>query len=208
MENSIDNLIPEQQHGSQTNTEHSVTANNREEALDLFKRAYKRLLNINIWHKLCGAASADFELKGAHGEIEHRLAEVNDHFKIDIPGPGTAAGDGFDWVRVESIEDKTNPDGEEEIFGMRVRSCSNPNNKEDGTAHFFTSDATSTFIIRRNANTVTVFIYGRNETPNTTAEKIADKFRNAAVGAGAIAGAAKIQWVLLAKGLLADGVPE
>lgn len=207
MEN-VNALVPEQQKGAESNTEYSVTANNREEALDIFKSAYKRLLNINIWHKLAGVHSAEFELKGEHGEIENRLAQVNDHFKIDIPGPGTSAGEGFDWVRVEAIEDKKNTEGEEESFGMRVRSCRNPNNKEDGTAHFFTSDATSTFIIRRKNNTITAFIHGRNETPNTEAKKVIDKIRNAAIGSLAIAGASKIQWAPLAKGLLADEVPE
>ncbi len=56
--------------------------------------------------QLSGKATADFELRDSHGKEEHRLARVNDYFKIDIPGPRSAAGDGYDWVKVEAIEEQ------------------------------------------------------------------------------------------------------
>ena len=56
--NENNELVPVQLKGGQSNTEHYVTARSREEALYIFKRAYKRLLNINIWHKLSGKGSA------------------------------------------------------------------------------------------------------------------------------------------------------
>ena len=60
MDSLINTLIPENTKGKPTDVEHSITLDNREEALDTFKRAYKRMLNVNIWHKLSGFASADF----------------------------------------------------------------------------------------------------------------------------------------------------
>ena len=45
-------------------------------------------------------------------------------------------------------------------------------------------------------------VHGRNEKPNTSAENLPDKIRNAVVGIGAVAGFAKIQWQKLVKGLL------
>jgi hypothetical protein len=54
-----------------------------------------------------------------------------------------------------------------------------------GTAHFFTSDATSTYIIQRDGLTVRALYHGRNEVPNTAAPKVTDKVRNALVAAGA-----------------------
>ncbi len=200
--------IPEQKTGSQTNTEHSVTAKSKEEALNIFKRACKRLLNINIWHKLGGSASADFELKNSNGEEESRLVKENDYFKIDIPGAGPKAGEGFDWVKVEKIEDKADADGDEESFLMTVRPSTDPNNSNKDIAHFLSDDATSTFVITRKNNTITASVHGRNEKPNTGAKGFLDKIRNAIIGTSAAAGVSKIQWKLLVKGLLADEMPE
>jgi hypothetical protein len=200
--------IPEQHSGTQTNTDNLVTGKSREEAQNIFKRACKRLLNINIWHKLGGTASAEFSLINNQGEEEDRLAKENDYFKIDIPAPGSKAGDGYDWVKVEKIEDRSNADAEEETFLMRVRPSTDPNNRSNDVAHFLSDDATSTFIISRKNNTVTASVHGRNEKPNTEASGILNKIRNAVVGTTAAAGVSKIQWKLLVKGLLADEVPE
>ncbi len=71
---------------------------------------------------------------------------MGDCVQIDIPGPGPASGEGYDWVRIEALEDNS-PASDEESCGMRVRSCKDPNINSDDTAHVFTSDATSTFLI-------------------------------------------------------------
>ena len=47
------------------------------------------------------------------GNETNRLAKVGDYFQINIPGPGPAAGAGYDWVEVEAIEDHANPDDED-----------------------------------------------------------------------------------------------
>ncbi len=206
--NENNEIVPEQFKGGQSNTEHSITADSRQEALDIFNRAYNRLLNVNAWRKLSGKATADFELIDPQGEGEHRLARVNDYFKIDIPGPGSAAGDGYDWVKIEELEDKTNPEAGEESVSMRVRPCTDPTNESTDVAHFFSDESTSTFVISRKGNTVIASVFGRNEKPNTDTEKVRDKIRNAAIGSTAIAGASKIQWAFLVKGLLADDAEE
>ena len=202
MDSLVKSLVPKNIKGKPTDLEYSVTLNTREEAVETFKRAYKRLLNSRIWHKLAGFGSAEFVLKDEEGDDTHRLAGVGDYFQIDIPGPGPGAGDGYDWVQVEEIEDHTNPGAEEESFGMRVRSCKNPKKPENTTAHFFTSDATSTFIIERKGNTVSVSYHGRNEVLNTDSGKLKDRIRNAVVGAGAMAGISEWQWSRLIKSFL------
>ena len=194
--------IPQQLKGAHTNTEHSVTANTKEEAHALFKMGCNRLLNINAWNKLCGTASADFRLINKNGEEDNSLAKENDYFKIDIPGLGPASGEGYDWVKVEKIEDRTNSSVDEESFLLRVRPSTNPNNDIDDIAHFLSDEATSSFVISRKDKTVTASVFGRNEVPNKNAEKVVDKIRNALVGVGAIAGGSKIQWKLLVTGLL------
>ncbi|MEP6948697.1 MAG: hypothetical protein ABI863_05465 [Ginsengibacter sp.] len=105
-------------------------------------------------------------------------------------------------MQVEAIEDKTNPDAEEESFGMRVRSCKNPNKAGNDVAHFFTGEATSTFIIHRANDTVSASYHGRNEVLNTDTGKLKDTIRNTIVGAGAIVGISELQWSRLIKSFL------
>ena len=200
--------IPEQHIGVESNTTHSLTAKNKEEAQDIYTRACERLLNINTWHKLSGTGSADFKLVEKDGNEVYRLAKENDYFKIDIPGPGSVTGQGYDWVKVEKIEEVSDTEQDRQQFSIRVRPSSNPTNIKDDVAHFLSDEATSTFIISRDKNIVTAGVFGRNETPNKNVEKIVDKIRNIIVGSGALAGASKIQWKSLVKGLLADEIPE
>lgn len=198
----VNTLIPENIKGKPVDLNASVSLATREEALDCFKRAYKRLLNPPIWHELSGALSGEFVLVNDKGQEQERLAQVGDYFRIDIPGPGGYLGRGFDWVLVEAIEDKANPDAEEESVGMKVRACENPTGNEKDTAHFFESDATSTFIIRRKETTVTASYYGRNEIPNTNTDKQTDNVRNTLIALGAMAGLSELQWSALIKGFL------
>lgn len=57
-------------------------------------------------------------------------------------------------------------------------------------------------MVSHEGNTVRAAVYGRNEVPNTGAEKAVDKARNAMVALSAMAGVSKLQWKLLVKGLV------
>lgn len=131
-----------------------------------------------------------------------RLAVVDDCIKIDIHGPGPSAGEGYDWVKIESIQHNSNPDGEEESMAIRVRSSKQPGKQGKDIAHFFTSDATSTFIIYRHQNIVTSFYHGRNEILNIHIEKLTDNIRNVIMGGVALAGVSEMQWSALIKSFL------
>ncbi len=198
----IEDIIPENKKGKANSVEHSISLDNTEEASVAFTIACGRMHNVNSWHKLSGFASAVFSLKDPHGNTVERPAQIGDYLQIDVPGPGPASGDGYDWVQVEVIENKTNNDIEQQSCGMRVRSCGNPNKASVDTAHFLTSDSTSTFIIHRRQNIVTSYYYGRNEIINIDTEKIVDKIRNAFAGAGALAGISELQWSRLIKAFL------
>jgi hypothetical protein len=191
-----DNSIPKQYTGSKLNVEYSVIAQSIKEAMVYFKDGVKRLLSVNNWKTISSAVRSSFQLTDASGKEIDRDARENDLLKIEIPGPGSVAGDGFDWARVESIIVKPNR------VAMRVRPVANPLHPESGTAHFFSSDATSTFQVFRRGRIVTAGVYGRNEVPNTTSESAMDQVRNAAVAIGAIIGASRLQWESLVHGLL------
>lgn len=202
MKSLVNYLVPQNTKGKPTDIEHSITMANIRDARDAFKRASERMLTVNSWHTHSGLAGADFVLRNEQGEEAGGLAIVGDYFQIDIPGPGPSSGDGYDWVQVEAIENKINADAEEESIGMRVRSCKNPNKPRRDTAHFFTNEATSTFIIHRKGETVYSLYHGRNEVLNTDTTKLKDRIRNTIIGAGAMAGISELQWSRLTKSFL------
>ncbi|MEO5889966.1 MAG: hypothetical protein ABIQ31_06905 [Ferruginibacter sp.] len=197
-----DKLIPPEIKGKNTDLETSVELETIGEAMDTFKRAHKRMLNPPLWHKLCGPASAEFILTGETDVEEHRLAKKGDHFRIDIPGPGPSAGGGYDWVKLESVEDDANPGTDEESCGIKLRAAARPGEEDNGTAHFFNAEATSSFIIQRKGKKVTASYHGRNEIPNTDTTKTSDKIRNSVVAMGAYAFLSELQWSALIKGFL------
>jgi hypothetical protein len=194
--------LPQQQEGAEKNIETTVDAADREEAISLFQSARKRLLDVNNWHEWAGALSADFELTDAEGKKVDSPAKVGAYFKIDIPGPGSSAGEGFDWVKVEEINEEADPSADTEYVLIRVRPSDNPSTSEENVAHFFSAKSTSNFVIKRDKNVVTAAVYGRNEVPNTTTDNNFDKARNAVIGISAVAGVSNAQWKSLVNGLL------
>lgn len=206
--NENEKLIPDQQVGRKLDTDNQIIAPTQEEAQLLFQKAVDRLMDVNRWDKICGPVSATFKLTDAEGKEISRLPQMGDHFKIDIPGPGPAAGEGFDWVRIEALEDRRNPSAEEESVTMRVRPSTSPENSLTDTAHFFDEKATSSFRVIRERNVVRAEVHGRNEVPNTHVEKTTDKVRNAVVGTGAVSGMSNPQWNSLVKGLLDQHIKD
>lgn len=195
------NSIPSQEEGKQVDIIETVNAFSPEDAKTLYIQSKQRFWDINCWSAISDGLSASFVLTDHEGKQKQGIPEVGDHFRIDIPGPGSSAGNGYDWVRVELVEDGNDPKADCEWSVIKVRPSEDPVNKE-GIAHFLEEKATSSFIVKRKGTTISAEVHGRNEKPNTGAEKISDKVRNIMIGAGAILGFAKIQWEKLAKGLL------
>jgi len=194
-------LVPPQDGGAESNTEARRSFPGEAEADAFFEVVKQRLLHPNEWHRLAGSATAFFQLTDSGGLEADRAVAVGDFFRIDVPGPGTTSGEGFDWVQVESIRE-----GEEDgcrFLRIRVRPASSPVNDNPDVAHFFSDEATSSFMVRREGPEVIAGVYGRNEKPNTGAGRLLDKTRNLAVAAGAIGGASKIQWKSLVEGMMA-----
>jgi hypothetical protein len=195
-------IIPDQEKGAKTDTSENVKAYTPEEAKKVFAEAKEKLLDINNWNKLCGIASSIFYLTDEQGNQIHRQPIKGDYIKIDLPAPGSTSGGGFDWVRIEAIEDKSNPEGDTESFAIRVRPAENPQEPGEDTAHFFKEDATSSFLIQRKGKQVNAEVHGRNEIPNAANKGVFDKIRNLIVGLSASTGLAIPQWKSLINGLL------
>ncbi|MBS1565779.1 MAG: hypothetical protein JST39_15430 [Bacteroidetes bacterium] len=196
-------IIPTQQAGDQTDIVEQKQLPSEADAKALFIQARDRLLDVNHWEAISHGLSASFTLTDSFGNLKNSPPQPGDFLKIDIPGPGTSAGHGYDWVKVEAVEDYSAPDATQESIALRVRPSHDPR-MDEGTAHFFDNKATSSFVVRRENNTVTAGIHGRNESSNTAAKSISDKLRNAVIKVAAAAGISAIQWKGLARGLVAQ----
>lgn len=192
------NTIPLQVIGNSMDAVEMQTLSTEEEAKALFDKTSNRLLSVNDWGKYAGISS--FQLMNAHGVRADRAAKTGDFIRIDIPGPGTHAGMGYDWVRIEDI--KSSSDNQQQLLSITVRPCSHPMDKDGVIAHFLKDDATSTFIVRKSGLVVSAEEHGRNEIPNTEHGNFLDKSRNFVVGIAAKIGLSYPQWKSLVKGLL------
>jgi len=199
-EKNYTGLIPEQKEGRKITAEASANFAGNKEAKDFYQTAKRRLLFIHNWGKIAGKLSADFQLTDNNGNEADRPAQKTDHFRIDIPGPGSKAGEGYDWARVEDIMEVNN--GDVDSIAIVVRPAANPQTQNPNVAHFFSEKSTSTFVVTREANKITASIYDRNIEANEETEEPLDKLRNAMVGLTAKHGFSKLQWQAMADALI------
>jgi len=188
--NNETGLIPPNRSGKAITAEATHKFGSADAARMFYETAKQRMLDVNQWKDLGGTAT--FQLTDNIGNEVDRGVRKGDHFRIDIPGPGTVAGDGYDWAYVEDVEEVTN--GDVQSVAVLVRPAENPLSNDSNTAHFFSKQSTSSFVITRQGNTVSAGIYDRNIEPNTETESLVDKARNALVGLGAKHGMSKVQW--------------
>jgi hypothetical protein len=199
-EKNYTGLIPANIEGKEITAEESITLSNTDEAKKLYETARQRLLFVHNWGKIAGALSAEFELTDNNGNEVERLVQKDDHFRIDIPGPGSKAGEGYDWAFVEDVKEVHLNDVDS--VAILVRPAANPESDNKNVAHFFSEESSSTFVITRESNKVTASIYDRNIQANEETKEPLDKLRNAVVGLSAKHGFSKLQWQALAKAFI------
>lgn len=199
-EKNYSGVVPDHYTGKIIDAVESIELHTPEEARSFFQEVKSRLLNVNNWKALAGAGSAAFQVVDSAGHEVDRPVQKGDYFKIDIPGPGPAAGDGYDWVKVEELEEVSHADVES--VGIRVRPTLSPLNNSTDVAHFYSTESTSSFTVTREGARITAGIYDRNTKPNKEADTVVDKVRDIAVGSGAVTAFSKVQWKKLALGLL------
>ena len=193
-------IVPQQYTGTAIEVDANIELKNIEEARAFYNVAKNRLLQVNNWHHIAGIISAKFQLMDANGSEAGRHAARNDFLKIDIPGPGSKEGGGYDWVLVDMFNEVN--DGEIESIGFRVRPCNNPFGTKNEIAHFYSDEATSNFIVIRERTNVIAWVVDNNLKPNDHAESLVDKLRDTAVGMGAITLFSKMQWQGLVNGIV------
>jgi hypothetical protein len=200
LEKNYTGLIPENKEGKEITAEANVHCHTVDSAKEWYEAAKQRLLFVHEWGKISGALSADFQLTDDSGNEVDRLAKPGDHFRIDITGPGSKAGEGYDWARVEDIKEVHLNDVDS--IAILVRPAQNPQTDSEHIAHFFSEGSTSTFVVTREGTNVSASIYDRNIEANEETKQPLDKVRNAIVGLGAKHGFSKLQWQALANALV------
>ncbi|WP_426293546.1 hypothetical protein ACN9ML_30850 [Dyadobacter endophyticus] len=192
--------VPGQHHGESVTAEGSRDFDDITTAKAFFFQAEGRLLNVNQWHDEAGEALARFILADSAGNPVDGMAQQGLLIKIDIPGPGSKSGEGYDWVKIEEIKRVNST--EAQSTALRVRPIAAPGSGEDKPTHFYDENSTSTFTITREDTLVTAAIYDRNINPNTESDSLIDKVRNAITGLFGEKVFSKIQWQALVDGLL------
>ena len=193
-------IVPAQYTGREIEAASSAVLKTENEAITFYDIVKERLLHVNNWHRVAGILSAKFQLVNATGAPVDRNVQQGDHFRIDIPGPGSPEGDGYDWVWVEEVKEVS--EANIQSIGIRVRPAPNPLGGKHETAHFYSHEATSNFIVTRENSTVIARIIDRNIKPNDHASSLIDKIRDSAVGISAIGMFSKVQWQGLSNGLV------
>jgi hypothetical protein len=196
-------LIPKNIKGKENDLFESTHAETIEQAILIFQRAFRRMNDPFSWHEITGLPVRFLPSTDALNPRVNPI-KVGNYFRIETPAPGSSKGEGFDWVKVDAVEDKRDSRSDVESFGMILRACSNPTNNSDDTAHFFSSMATSSFLIQRNHLIITASYHGRNEVPNTETDRLLDTVRNTFVALGAAAGMSEIVWSRLLKAFLEE----
>lgn len=193
-------ILEVQKTGKEVATHACSKFSDRMQAIEFYKTARQRLLEINHWHQIAGFISATFRLTNNRGVDIDNLPEKGNYLKIDVPGPGSFVGDGYDWVRIEAIKEAESE--HLQTIGIRVRPAPNPMSDSERIAHFYDDTATSNFIVSRAYDEVCAFVIDRNVKPNDDAASITDKIRDTTMGIGALSLFSKIQWNNLVKGLV------
>ena len=193
--------IPPQTQGGSHDTVSMHCANSVEVAKINYDQLKMRLLAVNEWHKLSEKVKSNFTLYDASQHIKTQTLKIGQFIKIDIPGPGSPSGHGYDWVKVVDIQtDDKHPDFS--YYAFTVKPCAAPDATDAVIAHFYNGQATSTFIVKRIGTCIYAEVCGRNEIDNTTEVPVLDVVRNKAVAVGSKLGFGKLNWLGLTVALL------
>lgn len=196
------NPIPAQYEGKQLDLNAGRDFSDEESSKEFYEVVKKRLLRAFEWYDIAEIPAATFTLSDEHGAEILREMREGDVIRIDIPGPGSPKGDGYDWVKVDKIDEDHEDHGD--LFSITLRPTANPTEPDEEVAHFFTNLATSTLLVMRAGKHVEVEYHGRNELVNDDSESITDQLRNAVVGFAAKMGFSFSQWKSLIEGMIND----
>ncbi|MFD2969141.1 hypothetical protein [Sphingobacterium bambusae] len=193
--------IPKQVKGKQIVISESRNYSTQEEVTGAFHHARSRLGSINQWQDFAGTTSATFQLFDELGHQITRFPKIGDYVRIDIPGPGSFIGRGYDWVKVTQFDDR--PEDGYILITLQPSVPPATIKRDAEVAHFFKATASTNIEIKVQRLCLQVNYFGRNEETNNTSALLMENIRNSLIGFGAKLGFSYPQWKKLVKGLLA-----
>ncbi len=186
-------MIPPQHEGTALEARSSQEFQDSDTAKMAYLKARQRLLDVNHWSRYIDGITAVFQLMNQNNEPVEGIAEKGLLIRVDIPGPGTSTGDGYDWVIIDDLEEGST--AELDYLAFRVKPTENPSKEDAQTAHFFSAGSSGTFVLCRENKNVTCTVYDRNLKANTALTgNLSDIVRNTFVGTAAARGMSGIQW--------------
>ena len=96
-------LIPKQEKGGHVDILEIKHFGLDSEAILFYQNMEARFLNINTWHKVCKSTLSKFYLVDSNNQLIEGNPKIGLYIKIDIPGPSTKMGAGFDWVIIRNV---------------------------------------------------------------------------------------------------------
>lgn len=160
---------------------------NEAAAMEAFIQSREKLFRVNKWSDLPGINSA-FQLYDTEGQQSDAAKPAIGFFiKIQLPGIGVE-----NWVEVSDIRE------EENLAEFTVHPSPAPQSLTDNPTevkHFFIKEASSTFRVEREGNTVRACEIGKNEGINNQGEESGNRaVLNTLIAEGGWAGFQKLQW--------------
>lgn len=167
-------------------------------ARDAFEQAKEKLFDVNRWSDLPGINST-FVLYDATGNQINKAVDAPGYYiKIKLPGPTPE-----NWVQVTDMRT------EENLAEFTVHPSENPQPTSEAgnvTEHFFTKEASSTFRVELNGNTLAAYEIGKNEAINNQGEEAGNRaVANTLIAEGGWAGFQGLQWNKLTAYLVHKG---
>ncbi|WP_017731029.1 hypothetical protein [Nafulsella turpanensis] len=156
----------------------------KEAALRAFERSKAKLFNVNKWSDLPGLTST-FELYTSSGKpAGDREPQKGDYIRIMLPLPAPE-----NWVVVTDIRQNN------EMAQFTVSPSRDPREGGEDIEHFFIDEATSTFKITLNGQTLYAYEIGKNEGINNQGTDAGKReLINTLVAEGGWIFFQKIQW--------------
>lgn len=191
--------IPPAQSGKQEDLAEVLNLSTENQAEQHYVASRQRLLSINGWHNVAPKARVEFKLINQQGEALE-VPAVGAYIRIDIPGPGSLRGQGYDWVQIIALEEEKQP---LPWVSLTIKPCAKPEEAPTQAAHFYQAGGSNTFVVRRLGKSVFAEVYSRNLEVNNQQGPLADKLRNTAVALGGKLGLSGINWQYFLKAFLA-----
>lgn len=160
-------------------------------ATQAFKRSVQKLFHVEEWSDI-SALSSTFTLHDASGNRKKdQHPKTGDYICIKLPGPLPE-----NWVKVVSVQLT------EKEAQFTVSPSESPLEQKDSpqqpVQHFFREQASSTFKVKQEGNTIIAWEIGKDEVVNNQGEQAGDRsVINTLVAAGGWALFQKMQWQMV-----------